>query len=58
MEENLITRFPQVQAKEDQSGKVKKISPEARVHTKGSAKPAGHTCTQTQEQRFLLENKS
>ena len=42
LEDNLITRFSKVQAKEDQSVKVKKLSAEARVPTKGSAKAAGH----------------
>ena len=42
LEENLITRFSNVQAKEDQSVKVKKLSPEATVATKGSVKAAGH----------------
>ena len=42
LEENLITRLSEVQAKKDQSVKVKKLSAEARVPTKGSAKAAGH----------------
>ena len=42
LEENLITRFTKVQAKEDQNVKVKKLSAEARVPTKGSAEAAGH----------------
>ena len=42
LEENLLTRFSYVQAKEDKSVKVKKLSAEARVPTKGSAKAAGH----------------
>ena len=42
LEENLITRFSEVQAKEDQSVKVRKLSAKARVPTKGSAKAAGH----------------
>ena len=42
LEENLITRLSEVQAKEDQSVKVKKLSAEARVPTKGSARAAGH----------------
>ena len=42
LEENLITRVSEVQAKEDQSVKVKKCSAKARVPTKGSAKAAGH----------------
>ena len=42
LEENLISRLSEVQAKEDQSVKVKKLSAEARVPTKGSAKAAGH----------------
>ena len=42
LEENLITMFSEVQAKEDQSVKVKKLSPEARVPTQGSVKAAGH----------------
>ena len=42
LEENLITRLSEVQAKEDQSVQVKKLSAEARVPTKGSAKAAGH----------------
>jgi len=47
LEENLITRFSKVQAREgqsasDQSVRVKKLLAEARVPTKGSAKVAGH----------------
>src|ERR1700712_2274622 len=42
LEENLITRFSKVQAKKDQSVKVKKLSREARVPTRGSIKAAGH----------------
>ena len=42
LEENLITRFSKVQAQEHQSVKVKKLSVEARVPTKGSAKAAGN----------------
>ena len=42
LQENLITRLSEVQAKEDQSVKVKKLSAEARVPTEGSAKAAGH----------------
>ena len=42
LEENLITRFSKVQAKEDQSVKIKNLSPEAMVPTKGSVKAAGH----------------
>ena len=42
LEENLVTRFSTVQAKKDQSVKVKKLSPEARVPTRGSDKAAGH----------------
>ena len=42
LEENRITRFSEVQAKENQSVKVKKLSAEARVPTKGSTKAAGH----------------
>ena len=42
LEENLITRFSQVQAKEDQSVTVKKLSGKTSVPTKGSAKAAGH----------------
>jgi len=47
LEENLITRFSKVQAKKcptanDQSVRVKKLSAEARVPTKESAKVAGH----------------
>ena len=41
-EENLITRFPKVQAKEAQSVKVKKLLSGARMSTRGSAKAAGH----------------
>ena len=41
LEENLITRLSEVQAKKDQSVKVKKLAAEARVSTKGSAKAAG-----------------
>ena len=42
LEENLISRLSEVQAKEEQSVKVKKLSAEAQVPTKGSAKAAGH----------------
>ena len=41
-EENLLTMFAKVQAKQDESVKVKKLSREARVPTKGSVKAAGH----------------
>ena len=47
LEENLITRFSNVQARKgptanDQRVRVKEKSSEARVPTNGSAKPAGH----------------
>ena len=42
LKQNLITRFSKVQAKEDQTVKVKKLGAKARVPTKGSAKAAGH----------------
>jgi len=46
MEENLITRFSKVRAKgpisNDQSVIIKKLSAEARVSTRGSARAAGH----------------
>jgi len=47
LEENLITRFSKVQAKKgptasDQSVRVKKLSAEARVPKKRSARAAGH----------------
>jgi len=47
LEENLITRFCKIQAQNgpttsDQSVRVKKLSKEARVPKKGSAKAAGH----------------
>jgi len=47
LEENLITRFSKIQAKNgptvnDQSVTVKKLFMEARVPTKGSARAAGH----------------
>jgi len=47
LEENLITRFSKVQAKSgpmanNQSFRVKKLSDEARVPTKGTARAAGH----------------
>ena len=42
LEVNLITRFSEVQAREDQRVKVQKLSAEARVPTKGSTKAAGH----------------
>ena len=53
LEENLVTRVSQVQAKNgpstkngptanDQSVRVKKLSAEARVPTKGTARAAGH----------------
>ena len=40
-EENLITRFSEIQA-EDQTLRVKRLTSEARVPTKGSKKAAGH----------------
>ena len=54
LEENLITRFSKVQAKKgptaiDQSVRVKKLSAEARVPTKGSAKAAGHNLYASKE---------
>jgi len=47
MEENLITRFSKIQAQNgptanDQSVRVKKLSNEGRVPTRGSARAAGH----------------
>ena len=42
LEENLITRFSEIQAEKDQRVKVKKLFPMARVPTKGSDKAAGH----------------
>jgi len=47
LEENLITRFSKIQAKNsptanDQSVRVKKLSAEARVFIKGTARAAGH----------------
>jgi len=46
LEENLITRFSKVQAKgptaNDQSVRVRKLSAEARVPTRGSSRAAGH----------------
>ena len=42
LEENLITRFSKVQAKNDQRVKAKKLSTEARMPTRGSSKAAGH----------------
>ena len=42
LEENLITRFSKVQAKEDQRVKVKKLSPDARMPNRGSKRAAGH----------------
>jgi len=53
LEENLITRFSEVQAKEgpttkngptanDQSVRIKKLSAEARMPMKGTARAAGH----------------
>jgi len=47
LEENLITRFSKMQAKNgpmanDQSVRIKKLSDEARVPMKGSARAAGH----------------
>jgi len=47
LEENLITRFSKIQAKNgptasDKSVRVKKLSDEARVPQKGSARVAGH----------------
>ena len=41
-EENLITRFSEIQANKDQRIKVKKLFPTARMPTKGSDKAAGH----------------
>ena len=40
-EENLITRFSEIQT-EDQSLRVKRLTSEARIPTKGSKKAAGH----------------
>ena len=42
MTENLITRFSEIQADKYQRVKVKKLSPTARVPTRGSDKAAGH----------------
>jgi len=47
LEENLITRFSKIQAQNgpmanDQSVRVKKLSTEVRVPTKGTARAAGH----------------
>ena len=42
LEENLITRFSEIQAKKDQRVRVKKLFPTAKVPTKGSEKAAGH----------------
>ena len=42
LEENLITRFSEIQADKDQRVKVKKLFPKARVPTRGSDKGAGH----------------
>jgi len=47
LEENVITRFSKIQAKggptaNDQSVRVKKLSAEAKVATKGTARAAGH----------------
>src|ERR1700761_8094244 len=42
LEENLITRFSEIQVNKDQRVRVKKVSPTARVPTKGSDKAAGH----------------
>ena len=42
LEESLITRFSEIQAKDDQRVGVKKLSPTARVSTKGLDKTAGH----------------
>ena len=42
LEENLITRFSEIQADKDQKVRVKKLSPTARVPNRGSDKAAGH----------------
>ena len=42
LEENLITRFSEIQADKDQRVKVKKLFTTARVPTKGSDKAVGH----------------
>ena len=42
LEENLITTFSKIQAKEDQRVKVKTLFPEARMPTRGSRRAAGH----------------
>ena len=42
LEENLITRFSEIQVHMDQRDKVKKLFPTARVATKRSDKAAGH----------------
>ena len=42
LEENLITRFSEIQAKKDQRVRVKRLLPTARVPTRGSDKAAGH----------------
>ena len=42
LEENLITRFSEIQANKDQRVRVKKLIPTARMPTKGSHKAAGH----------------
>ena len=42
LEENLITRFSEIQANNDQRVRIKKLFPMARVPTRGSDKAAGH----------------
>ena len=42
LEENLITRFSEIQADENQRVRVKKLSPTARVPTRRSDKAVGH----------------
>ena len=42
LEENLITRFSEIQADKDQRVKVKKLFPTATVPTRGSDKAVGH----------------
>jgi len=68
LEENLITRFSKVQAKKgpttkngptanDQRVRVKKLSAEARVPMKGTARAAGHDLYANEKPTFLPEGK-
>jgi len=62
LEENLTTRFYKIQAKDgptagDQTVRVKKLSAEARVPMKGSARAAGHDLYAIEGTMLLPEGK-